>query len=352
MDRTVLTAQLLLGAYGIVGVAAAAPHSIGEHVVRTLLALLVTVLASRLKAKTVVKTSPYAFVTVLLALVAVLAFGISPAGSESRRWLPVFGISLQPSEFMKVAVIAYLTAFFHNHLGNWQIWRPMVVIGVAVGLIIAEPDLSTGVFIFALAFAVMVSAGITMTRLVSISVAAALLGLLLGGSYINQFSYMSDRLVGFKDLWGAQELVADANYQAVQARAAAQRGGATGIGTGRPVNVPEAETDFVSIAVAQSLGLVGVAGLILTYVVLGLRALAIARVVTGPAALLAAGAAAYICGQAGLNLLVASGFAPVTGIPLPGVSYGFNSQLSVAIAFAFVHIAFRQARAEKVEVAR
>src|SRR5690606_30916402 len=143
-----------------------------------------------------------------------------------------------------------------------------------------------------------------------------------------------------------------ANYQAVQARAAAQRGGATGIGTGRPVSVPEAETDFVSIAVAQSLGLVGVAGLILTYVVLGLRALAIARVVPGRAALLAEGAGAYICGQAGLTLLVASGFAPVTGIPLPGVSYGFNSRLSVAIAFAFVHIAFRQARAEKVEVAR
>lgn len=352
MDRTVLSAQLLLAAYGIVGVATAAPGSVGEHTVRTLLALLVTVLASRIKAKAIVKISPYAFVTVLLALVAVLAFGISPAGSDSTRWLPVFGIVLQPSEFMKVAVIAYLTAFFYNHLGNWQIWRPMAVIGLAVGLIIAEPDLSTGVFIFALAFAVMVAAGITMTRLVSISFAAALIGVLLGGSYISQFSYMGDRLLGFKDLWGAQELVVDTNYQAIQARTAAQRGGATGIGTGRPVNVPEAETDFVSIAIAQSLGLLGVAGLILTYVVLGLRALAIARVVTGPAALLAAGAAAYICGQAGLNLLVASGFAPVTGIPLPGVSYGFNSQLSVAIAFAFVHIAFRQARAERVEVAR
>lgn len=352
MDRTVLTAQLLLAAYGVVGVATAAPDRIGEHVLRTLLALLVTVLASRLTAKAIVKLSPYAFVTVLLALAAVLAFGISPEGSDSKRWLPLFGFSLQPSEFMKVAVIAYLTAFFHNHLGNWQIWRPMLVIGLAVAIIVAEPDLSTGLFIFALAFAVMVAAGITLTRLVSISVAAALIGVLLGGSYISQFTYMSDRLIGFQDLWGAQELTADTNYQAVQARAAAQKGGVTGIGTGRPVNVPEAETDFVSIAVAQSLGLLGVAGLIVTFLVLGLRALAIARMVSGPAALLAAGAAAYVCGQAGLNLLVASGLAPITGIPLPGVSYGFNSQLSVAIALAFVHIAFRQARAERLEVAR
>jgi len=352
MDRTVLTAQLLLGAYGIAGVASAAPDRVGEHIARTLLALLVTVLAARLTSRSVIKLSPYAFVTVLLALAAVLAVGISPEGSDSKRWLPVFGIALQPSEFMKVAVIAYLTAFFHNHLGNWQIWRPMLVIGLAVAFIVAEPDLSTGLFIFALAFAVMAAAGITLTRLVSISVAAALIGVLLGGSYISQLSYMSDRLVGFKDLWGAQELVADTNFQAMQARAAAQRGGATGIGTGRPVNVPEAHTDFVAVAIAQSLGLVGVSGLILTYLVLALRSLAIARVVAGPAALLAAGAAAYICGQAGLNLLVATGFAPITGIPLPGVSYGLNSQLSVALAFAFVHIAFRQARSERVEVAR
>lgn len=352
MDRTVLAAQLILGAYGIVGVAAAAPDSVGEHALRVVLALVVTIAVSRLRAATVVKLSPYAFVTMVLLLVAVLFVGIAPEGSDSKRWLPVFGFSLQPSEFMKVAVIAYLTAFFHNHLGNWEIWRPMLVIGLAVAVIVAEPDLSTGLFIFALAFAVMVAAGITFTRLIAISVAAALIGLVAGGSYISQFGYMSDRIIGFKDLWGAQELVADVNYQAVQARNAAQRGGVTGIGTGRPVAVPEAETDFVSIAIAQALGLVGVAGVIVTYVVLGLRSLAIARMVTGPASLLAAGAAAYVCGQAGLNLLVASGLAPITGIPLPFVSYGFNSQLSVAMALGLVHIAFRQARAERVEVAR
>lgn len=352
MDRTILAAQVLLAGYGIVGVAAAAPDRVGEHALRALLALLLTVIVSRFKAKAVVKLSPYAFVTLLLALVAVLAVGISPEGSDSKRWLPIFGFGFQPSEFMKVAVIAYLTAFFHNHFGNWQIWRPMLVIGLAVAVIVAQPDLSTGLFIFTLAFAVMVIAGITLTRLVSITIFAALIGVLLGGSYVSQFSYMSDRIVGFKDLWGAQELTSDTNFQAMQARSAAQRGGVTGIGTGRPVNIPEAETDFVSIAIAQSLGLLGVAGLILVYLVLGARSLAIARVISGPAALLAGGAAAYICGQAGLNLLVASGLAPITGIPLPGVSYGFNSQLSVGIAFAFVHIAFRQARSERIEVAR
>src|SRR5690606_37773704 len=95
------------------------------------------------------------------------------------------------------------------------------------------------------------------------------------------------------------------------------------------------------------LGLVAVSSLIALYLVLGARAIAIGRSVTGPAALLAGGAAAYICGQAAINLLVASGLFPVTGMPLPGVSYGFNSLVSVGIGVGFVHIAHRQAVREE-----
>lgn len=345
-----LSIQVMLAAIGLVGVAAAEPSVALEHGSRAVIALVLTVIVARLSPRAVVKVSPYLFVTVLLMLVAVLFVGVSPEGSDSKRWLLVFGFTLQPSEFMKIAVIAYLTAFFHNHLGDWQIWRPMLVIGLAVAAIIAQPNLSTGLFIFVLAFGVMVIAGISLGRLASISVAAALIGLLLGGSYISQFGYMKDRLVGFADLWGAQALT-DETYQSNRALEAMSMGGLTGIGTGRPVNVPEVHTDFVSVAVAQATGLLGVAALVALYLLLASRSVTLARAVTGPASLLAGGAAAYVCGQAAINLLVASGMAPVTGVPLPGVSFGFNSQLSVAIAFGFIHIAFRQARAENSPVA-
>lgn len=349
MDRTLLFVQLALGALGVVGVAAGEPSAALEHASRVALAVALTVAVSRLRPRAVTRLSPYLFVGTLLLLLGVLAFGITPEGSESRRWLDVGGFTLQPSEFMKIAVIAYLTAFFHNHLGDWQIWRPMLVIGLAVAAIVAQPNLSTGLFIFVLAFAVMVMAGISTTRLVSISLAAALIGLLLGGSYLSQFSYMKDRLVGYADLWGAQERAQDEAYQASQAREAMARGGLTGIGPGRAVAVPEVETDFVAVAIAQSLGLFGVAALVTLYLVLASRGIAIARAVTGPPALLAGGAVAYVCGQAAINLLVACGLFPVTGMPLPGVSYGFNSLLSVAIAFGFVHVAYRQATAEAAE---
>lgn len=360
MDRTLLFVQLALGALGVVGVAGREPSQAFEHGTRVLLAMLLTIAVSRLSPRVVTKLSPFLFVGVLGLLVAVLFVGVSPEGSESKRWLDLGGFTLQPSEFMKIAVIAYLTAFFYNHLGDWHIWRPMLVIGFAVAAVVAQPNLSTGLFIFVLAFGVMVIAGISAARLVSISAAAAVIGLLVGGSYLSEFSYMKDRLIGYADLWGDQSLAEDTSFQALAAREAMTIGGLTGIGPGRYVAVPEAETDFVAVSISQSLGLVGVSSLIALYLVLGARAIAIGRAVTGPASLLAGGAAAYLCGQAAINLLVASGLFPVTGMPLPGVSYGFNSLLSVGIAFGFVHIAYRQARAEApvpqrhtlVEVAR
>src|SRR5690606_13397048 len=320
-----------------------------EQATRVALARALTVVVARLRPRAITRLSPYLFVTTFLLLVAVLFVGVSPEGSESKRWLDLGGFTLQPSEFMKIAVIAYLTAFFHNHLGDWQIWRPMLVIGLAVAAIVAQPNLSTGLFIFVLAFAVMVMAGISATRLVSISLAAALIGGLLGGSYLSQFSYMKDRIIGHADLRGNQELAQGEAFQATQARAAMARGGITGIGPGRDVAVPEVETDFVAVAISQALGLFGVVALITLYLVLAARGIALARALTGPPALLAGGAVAYVCGQAAINLLVASGLFPVTGLPLPGVSYGFNSLLSVGIAFGFLHVAYRQVVAQAGE---
>ena len=344
MDRLLLTVQIWLGALGVLGVTAAAPQLGVEHALRVAAALLLTVVVARIPVRRVVRASPWLYGGTLLLLVLVLIIGVSPAGSEAKRWLLVGGISVQPSELMKVAVIAYLAAFFHNHLGDWQIWRPMVVVGLAAGLIVAEPDVSTALFLFALAFAVMLAAGTTLVRLLSISTAAALIALVIGGPYLGQFGYLSDRITGFADLWGAQEAIQTTSYQAFRAREALAAGGVIGIGAGRPIRVPEAETDMVAISIGRTLGLTGMAALVILYLIVASRGLRIAAAQAGPGALLAAGATAYLCGQAALNLLVASGLLPITGIPLPFVSYGLNSLVSVAIAFGFLHAAHREAR--------
>ena len=346
MDRLLVFVQLTLGALGVLGVATSAPSSWPSHLARVLLALVVTIVVSKIPPRAVVRMSPYAYGGVLLLLLAVLVVGASPAGSDSKRWLLVGGFALQPSELMKVTVIAYLTAFFYNHLGNWQIWRPMVVMGFAAGAIVAEPDVSTAAFIFALAFAIMLAAGTTLVRLLSISTAAALIAVLVAGPYLSQFSYIGERITGFSDLWGAQAQAQTASYQALQAQRTLTRAGLFGVGPGRPIAVPEADTDMVSISIGHSLGLVGVAIMFALYLIVAVRGTRVAAAISGPGSLLAAGATAYICGQAALNLLVASGLLPVTGIPLPFVSYGLNSLLSVGVAMGFIHIAYRQAVAE------
>ncbi len=347
MNRRLLTVQVILGALGLVGVAAAAPSLTLEQFGRVLFALLITFLVARLSERHVVKLSPFVFVFLVGMLILVFVRGVSPDGSDSRRWIMLFGVSFQPSEFMKVSVIAYLATFFHNHLGNWHIWRPMVVIGIAAALVVVQPDISTAIFIFLLALAIMVAAGATITRIVSISLAAAIVAGLLAAPFLGEYQYWSNRIAAFFDMWGAQAQTADISYQASVAETAVQRGGLIGIGAGRPVRVPEADTDFIAVSIHQALGFVGIASLLLLYGLLAVEGLRIARGVSGPAALLAAGSTTYIVAQAGLNLLVASGMAPVTGIPLPGVSYGLNSMFSVAIAFGFLHLAARQGRVQQ-----
>lgn len=346
MDRSLITIQLLLGAFGILGVANGEPSLALEHGLRFAGCFGLTMFVSRIKPRAIVKLSPLAYFVVLGLLLAVLFFGASPIGSESKRWLLIGNFSLQPSELMKVTVVAYLAAFFYNHLGNWQIWRPIVVIGAAAALIVVEPDVSTALFLFVLAFGIMIASGTPMPRLFAIFTAAGLVAGLFAVIYLSQFNYLGDRWAGFWDMKGEQTETATISYQSWRAQQTLIQAGVFGTGPGRPNRVPEAETDMVSVAVGQSLGLVGLASVVTLFVLLGVRGMRISSALKGPGSLLAAGATIYICGQAALNLLVSSGMFPITGIPLPFMSYGLNSLISVSIALGFVHSAYRQVQLE------
>jgi cell division protein FtsW len=351
MDSLLIFMQLLLGMLGVLGVATSDPSKWPEQLLNVALGLIIAFLVSRFNPKAIVKLNPLIFGITVIALIAVLipSIGMSPDGSESRRWLPIFGRTWQPSEFAKIAVIAYLAAFFHNHVGRWELWRPTVVIGLVAALIMLEPNISTTLFIFTLAFTIMLAAGTSIARLASITSAAALVATLLAGIYlgVSGISYPQQRLETFLNPGGHEETL---GYQAAQAQKVLLRSGFTGIGPGRPVPVPEAHTDMVAIAIAQALGLTGIASLIVAYLIIAWRGIRIASLHHGPGSLLAAGAATYICGQAALNLLVASGMLPVTGVVLPFVSHGFNNLVSVSIAMGFLHSAYRSFRKEGVVI--
>jgi len=345
VDPLLLTLQLLLGAFGVLGVATAEPTEALDQALRFAAAFALTVLVARVPARVVIRVAPALYGVSLALLVAVLFIGVAPDSGDARRWLPIGGLTVQPSELMKVAVIAYLAAFFHNHLGDWQIWRPMLVVGIAAGLIVAQPNVSTALFLFVLAFAIMIAAGTSLQRLVAIGTAAAFVAVAIGAPYLSRLDYITERLRGFSAGRAGDADVTDVMFQSDIARRALTRAGLFGVGPSRPRFVPAGDTDMIAISIGQALGLLGVAVLVVAFVLLVARTFRIAGAARGPGALLAAGAGLYVAGQASLNLLVAAGLFPVTGVPLPLVSYGFNSAFSVSIVLGFVHAAYREARA-------
>ena len=344
MDVLLIFTQLTLGMLGVLGIATseASTGLILRQIIAVFAGLFITFIVSLIPPKSIIKKSPHFYVLSLILLILVLFIGIAPEGSYGKRWIDLGLFSFQPSELMKVAVIAYLTAFFYNHYGNWELWRPMLLVGAAVGLILLEPNFSTSLFIFYLAISMMLIAGTKLFRLFSIGIASGIVAIIISIPLVGRYGYFLERISSFFNKHPDDYL--GSGYQAYRASLTLREAGFFGIGPGTPIYVPAAHTDMISISIAQALGLTGIITLIVLYIFIAGRGVRIAAEAKGPGSMLAAGATAYICSQAALNLLVASGLLPITGVVLPFVSHGLNSMISVSIALGFLHSAYRQAR--------
>ena len=264
-------------------------------------------------------------------LVAVLVLGTPVNGA--RRWLSLGPTTLQPSELAKLALALWLAAYLARRpapqsLG--ELVRPIgLVVGSAFALVIVEPDLGTAIAISIMAAAVLVVAG---TRLPTLAAAGAL-GFFLVAAAIWLEPYRRERLLSFLDPWQDPE---GAGFQSVQAMIALGSGGFFGNGLGESVQkvyyLPEASTDMIFAIVGEELGLLGAFGVIAAFVAFGYAGFNVALGCRDPfGKLLAAGITALVCGQAALNVSAVMGLAPLTGIPLPFVSYG-GSSLVVGLA--------------------
>jgi len=264
-------------------------------------------------------------------LVAVLVLGTPVNGA--RRWLSLGPATLQPSELAKLALVLWLAAYLARRpapqsLG--ELLRPIgLVVGAAFALVIVEPDLGTAIAIAIMASAVLLVAG---TRLPTLAAAGAL-GFFLVAAAIWLEPYRRERVLSFLDPWQDPE---GAGFQSVQAMIALGSGGFFGNGLGESVQkvyyLPEASTDMIFAIVGEELGLLGAFAVIVAFVVFGYAGFNIALGCRDPfGKLLAAGVTALVCGQAAVNVSAVMGLAPLTGIPLPFVSYG-GSSLVVGLA--------------------
>jgi cell division protein FtsW len=295
--------------------------------------LLMRVLARDGVAKVHAITPPLLFASFVLVLaVHVPHVGVSVNGA--RRWIGTGPLQFQPSELMKLALMLYVTTLLARRpqrVRNLrELARPLLIVVAAACLLIAsQPDLGTAMVIAFTVAAILVAAGIPLRKLGLL--ACWVLGLVFLYALVRP--YARARLTSFLDPWAH---AAGSGFQAVQGQIAIGSGGLFGVGPGESVQkifyLPEAPTDFVLAVIAEELGVVGVSALLFLYGLIayaGLRAAQRARSLFS--ALIAVGVSSLIVSQALLNVFAVVGLAPLTGVPLPFVSYG-SSSLVVMLA--------------------
>jgi cell division protein FtsW len=268
----------------------------------------------------------------LLLLVLVPGVGISVNGA--RRWIGPGTLSFQPSELMKLALVLYAAQFLADHPRRIRTFKGMlspivVVSGAAALLVAAEPDLGTALVVCMSVGALLVAAGVPLRYLGYLAAGGAALMLLL----VLVQPYQQARLTAFLDPWAS---ASSSGFQSVQGQIALGSGGLLGRGLGQSVQkaffLPEAHTDFILAVIGEELGVAGVTAIIALFGMVAWSGLRIARAATAPyAKLLATGLTSLILCQATLNIFVVLGIAPLTGVPLPFISYG-PTNLTVMLA--------------------
>ncbi len=287
---------------------------------------------------------------VYLGAIAGLALVMSPLGAVingSRSWILIGGMSIQPAEFAKLGVVVGMALVLaektelrrqSNHLRTTDVIGALVIAAIPAGLILAQPDLGTMLVLSATVFGLLAVAGTAkrwlvalMAAAVSVIVAAFQLGMLKG--------YQLDRFGSFVD----PGLDPDgAGYNTIQARIAIGNGGLFGQGlfSGSQTQsgfVPEQHTDFVFTVAGEELGLIGAGVLIALLLAVLWRAARIAAKADDMFGRLAgAGIVCWFGFQAFQNIGMCLGIMPVTGVPLPLVSYGGTSMFASLMAIGLL----------------
>jgi cell division protein FtsW len=335
-SNVLLTATLCLLAFGAVMVySASSARTLLEgsgdgsgYLVRYLAygavgVLLMQVLARR-RLDLIVKATGPLLAVAFVCLLAVKIPGVGVQVNGARRWLGAGPVQFQPSEVAKLALVLYAARILAERPGRLrhprQITPLLLVTGIAILVVASQPDLGTALVMTATVGALLVTAGLPARHLAAGVTGAA--GLVL--VYAMSAEYRRDRLMTFLNPW---DHAADAGFQAVQGQIALGSGGILGRGLGQSQQknlfLPEAHTDFVLAIIGEELGVAGVFALVFLYGLLAYAGLRVARRASGAyAKLLAAGVTSLILCQALLNMFAILGLAPLTGVPLPFISYG------------------------------
>jgi cell division protein FtsW len=320
-----------------------------RHGIFLAIGLVAAAVAFQVPVKSWQRMAPWLFIVGSVLLILVLIPGIGKSVNGSRRWLSLFVVNVQPSEFMKLIVVLYAASYAVRRAmfltaeqplkqtlirGFLPLFAVMVCVG---GLLLVEPDFGAFVVILAIAFGILFLGGLDWRLFLGL---ALLLPFALGAILIAA-PYRLQRLTTFLDPWSDP---LGKGYQLSHSLIAFGRGEWFGVGLGSSIEklqfLPEAHTDFLLAVVAEELGFAGVALVIALFVWLLYRAYAIGRLAASLersfAALVAQGIGVWIGVQAFINIGVNVGVLPTKGLTLPLLSFGGSGIVANCIALAIL----------------
>jgi cell division protein FtsW len=265
-------------------------------------------------------------VVCFVLLILVLFIGVVRNGAQS--WIGVGAFSIQPAEFMKLAMIAFLAKLLSENQKQIPLFfkglmPPLMIVGLAFGIIMLQPDLGTGVVLVGTSMVIIYAAGARLIHLFGLAMigVVGLVGMVIAAPY------RIKRITGFLDPWSDP---LGSGFQIIQSLYAIGPGGIMGLGLGmsrqKYAYLPEPQTDFIFSILAEELGFIGGGTILVLFLLIFWRGMRTA--ITAPdlfGSLLATGIIAMIAVQVIINIGVVTGMFPVTGITLPFISYGGSS---------------------------
>ncbi|SDC29435.1 cell division protein FtsW [Pelagirhabdus alkalitolerans] len=297
--------------------------------------LIVFVVMSFISLKKLGEMSPLLVGLAIILLALVLIPGVGVVRNQAQRWIGAGPIVFQPSEIVKVFMIIYFAHIYtrkQKYINDFKkgVMPPLVILAFVFGLILMQPDLGTGTHIVLICGLIVLFSGVKFYHIALLGSVAA------GGFYFFAQSqpYRLQRLTSFAN---AFDDPSGDGFQLINSYVSIGTSGLTGNGLGNSVQklgyLPEAHTDFIMSVIVEELGIIGVTFVIGGYLFILYRGIQISKEVDSLyLRLLALGITFQFITQAFFNLGAVSGLLPITGIPLPFISYGGTSLVFTLLA--------------------
>ena len=334
---------ILLSFIGAAGLYSAADGSYqpwaSRHLIRFYVFLLMAIVISIIDIKLIYKYCYLFFIISLLLLISVEIIGV--LGKGATRWIRIFGLSVQPSELVKITIILALAKFYHdikfeNVKKISYLFFPFLILIIPFIFVLIQPDLGTSLSIIMLGIFILFLAGIRLWKFI-LGFIATVISIPILLQFIKP--YQKERIISFLN---PENDPLGQGYQLIQSKIALGSGGATGKGFLQGTQsyleyLPEKQTDFIFTLIGEEFGFLGTIFIISLFILL----IAVCYFISikcfhSFGKILVLGVASNIFIYVFMNIAMVSGLLPVVGIPLPLISYGGSVMLSIMISMGLI----------------